>query len=65
MITENDINELKSWVSCMEQAYVNETITPFQLESLGAMINILYGRKARKNKYNRGKTKYRNKWKVL
>lgn len=55
MIRESEILELKHWLEHVHRDFNNETIEPHLYEALGSMLNILYGRKARPNKYRRRK----------
>ena len=55
MIKEKDIIELRNWLDQVHSDFNNDKIDPKHYESLGKMVNILYGRRAKPNKLKRNK----------
>ena len=57
MVKDCDFIELRSWLEEMHGDFLNDKIEKKNLESVCRMVNILYGRKAKPNKFNRNKNK--------
>ncbi|MBR6516393.1 MAG: hypothetical protein IKT40_06010 [Bacilli bacterium] len=55
MIKDSDFIELRSWLSEMHGDFLKGNIDKKHLEAVSKMVNILYGRKARPNIFNRKK----------